>query len=278
VREVPDGTIAEARARPVRVGVVNIMPRAETYEADVLRPLALAPLAVDPVWIRLRTHRYASSDGARIRTAYVDFADAVRPGPLDALIVTGAPVEELDFHAVHYWNELSGILQWSREHVPRTLGLCWGGLALAKLLGIEKERLARKLFGAFSHANLAPSHPLLEGSGDAFCCAHSRHSGTLEPAVDAAQSAGTVRVLARGAESGTTIFESSDRRFVGHLGHPEYGAGRLVEEWNRDRALGRGDVGPPHGFDVDRPARLWASHCDAFFSAWVLDVAAARRP
>jgi len=261
----------------LRVGVINIMPKAETYERYVVQPLARSLLPVEPVWIRLRTHRYASSDGERIGRGYVEYDEATRSRPLDGLILTGAPVEELEFRDVHYWDELSEVLLAAHRDVECTLGLCWGGLALAKLLGIEKRLFPNKLFGVFQHENLVPDDGLLGGTDDIFWCAHSRHAGARDRDLEAAHDEGRVRLLAHGREAGHTIFESTDGRFVMHLGHPEYEPTRLAEEWRRDAALKRADVQPPRHLDLSRPANVWRSHCNDFFSQWLLRIATAVR-
>jgi homoserine O-succinyltransferase len=262
---------------PLRVGIVNIMPRAETYEAYILRPLARAILPVSPVWIRLRSHEYGSSDADHIRRHYVAFDEAIRHENLDGVIVTGAPVEELEFHAVHYWTELSEILRFCRTDVASVLGLCWGGLALANLLGLEKHLFDRKLFGVFQNRNLAPDHPILGGADELFWCAHSRHSGVRDADLEAARDAGVVTLLAHGPETGYSMFESSDGRYLMHLGHPEYEASRLSDEWRRDSALGRRGVAAPRNFDLNRPASVWQSHCNDLFLQWLRHVAVARR-
>ena len=255
--------------RPLRVGIVNIMPRAETYEPYLLKPLARVLLPVEPVWIRLASHQYGSSDAQHIAKNYLTFEEVLATGRLDALVLTGAPVEELPFEQVHYWSELSEVLRFCGRRVPSTLGLCWGGLALAKLLGLEKTSFPRKLFGVFENQYLAPDHVITGGSDDAFWCAQSRHSGIVDDELEAAQRAGTVSLLSHGAETGYTLFESADHRFVMHLGHPEYETERLVHEWQRDSALGRSDVEPPRHFDPEKPRNNWRSHCNALFSRWL---------
>jgi homoserine O-succinyltransferase len=259
--------------RPLRIGIVNIMPRAETYEAYLVRPLARAALPVSPVWIRLQSHGYGSSDAAHIERTYVTFDRAVAREPLDGLVLTGAPVEEIEYRDVHYWAELCEILGHCRAHVPSVLGICWGGLALAKQLGIEKRIFEKKLFGVFQNAVLDPEHPVLGGSDDVFWCTHSRHSGARPTELEAARDAGIVRLLSYGSETGHSIFESTDGRFLMHLGHPEYEAARLAHEWERDSALGRKDVDPPRNFDPARPVNVWRSHCNDLFSRWLQYVA-----
>jgi homoserine O-succinyltransferase/O-acetyltransferase len=263
--------------RPLRVGVINIMPRVEDYEGYLARPLAEAPFSVLPVWIRLESHVYSSSDAEHIRRNYVTFDAALRVAPLDALVLTGAPVEELPFEQVHYWPELSEVLTACRREIATTLGLCWGGMALGKLLGLEKRIYRQKLFGVFEHRSLDSERGLLQGSDDRFWCAHSRHSGIADDDLRAAERAGQVRLLAHGEETGYSLFESSDGRFVAHLGHPEYEPSRLVHEWERDRGLGRGDVRPPRNFDPERPLHNWRSHRRQLFWRWLGVAAQARR-
>jgi homoserine O-succinyltransferase/O-acetyltransferase len=245
------------------------MPRAETYEANLLAPLERAAPVVQPVWIRLTSHAYGSSAADHIARNYQTFEQALTDGPLDRLILTGAPVEELAFQDVHYWAELVEILDHARRTIPSTLGLCWGGLALAKRLDIEKVRFPKKLFGAFRSRVLAPGHPLFAESRHEFWCAHSRHSGISDPALEAAAGAGQVRLLAHAPETGYSIFESADGRYVMHLGHPEYDAARLAFEWQRDAVLGRPDVEAPRNFDVTAPRSSWQSHCTSLFSRWL---------
>jgi homoserine O-succinyltransferase/O-acetyltransferase len=262
--------------RPLRIGIVNIMPRAETYEVYLARPLERALLPVEPVWIRLASHRYQSSDAEHIERAYVTFDDAIRRGRLDGLILTGAPVEELEFCDVHYWAELCEILNFCRERVAGVLGICWGGLALANQIGIEKQLFEKKLFGVFRNVALDPEHPIVGGSDDAFWCTHSRHSGIRSADLESARDAGLVRLLSYGPETGYSIFESADRRFLAHLGHPEYEASRLAHEWERDLALGRSDVKAPQNFDPSCPVNVWRSHCNHLFARWLRQVALAR--
>lgn len=261
--------------RALRIAIINIMPRAETYEPYLLRPLARVQRPLDLTWIRLTNHAYTSSDLERIARRYVSFDTAIATAPLDGLILSGAPVEELAFRDVHYWAELSEILSYARTHINSTLGLCWGGLALAHMLGLEKTMLAKKLFGVFQNQRLEVSHAIVKDFDDVFWCAHSRHSGIRDAELERARDAGVVKLLTHGGETGYSLFESVDRRFVAHLGHPEYDAQRLVIEWERDSALGRSDVEAPANFDVRNPKNVWRSHRNLLFERW-LDVASGR--
>jgi homoserine O-succinyltransferase len=255
-----------AADRPLRVGIINIMPRAETYEANLLRPLANAPSVVEPVWIRLGSHVYSSSDARHIARRYLTFKEATGHAALDGLILTGAPVEELPFEAVHYWSELEAILQQARRSISSTLGLCWGGLALAKQLDIDKELLPKKLFGVFQNRSLSLEAGVL---GEPFWCAHSRHSGIRDDVLERAAADGRVDLFSYGSETGYSIFGSSDGRYLMHLGHPEYDEHRLAFEWERDRSVGRADVEAPRNFDPESPKAIWRSHCAILFSRWL---------
>lgn len=252
------------------------MPRAESYEAFLTRALSRwpGPLSVD--WIRLESHTYSSSDQEHIARGYQTFEQVLAGHSLDGLILTGAPVEELAYEAVTYWPELSQILLEARRKIAGTLGLCWGGMALGKLLGFEKHRLEKKLFGVFENRNLRPEGGLLTNEDEWFCCAHSRHAGLADQDLEAGRAAGELRLLAHASDTGYSIFETADQRFVGHLGHPEYEPARLVEEFRRDSALGRTDVGAPRNIDLAAPIDTWGSHRTGFFKAWLARLARAR--
>lgn len=252
-----------------RIGILNVMPKAESYEGYLLRPLARADALVEPVWLRLESHSYSSSDAAHIGRFYRPFAQALGERPLSGLILTGAPVEDLEFEAVTYWRELSRVLEFARRNLRGTLGLCWGGMALARLLGLDKVPFPKKLFGVYANRSLSQAHRISASLDDAFHCAHSRHSGISDRALEEASDRGLVNLLSYGPETGYSIFESSDRRFLMHLGHPEYEAERLVHEWQRDRTLGRSDVERPANFDPEQPQNLWQSHRNSLFANWL---------
>lgn len=255
--------------RPLRIGILNVMPKAETYEFSLLQPLGRSIIQIEPWWIRLETHHYSSSNEEHIRNFYVLFEEAVRRQPLDGLILTGAPVEEMRYEDVRYWDELTRILTYARRNVASTLGICWGGLALAKLVGIEKVLLPKKLFGVFQNRSLEREHRIIGDTDDVFWCPQSRHSGIVDSELEAARDRGDVRLLAHAPETGYTIFESTDQRYLMHLGHPEYEPERLVFEYERDRNAGRAGVDAPANVDSSKPVNTWRSHRNEFFSQWI---------
>jgi homoserine O-succinyltransferase len=255
--------------RPLRIGILNVMPKAESYEFSVLQPLGRSIIQIEPLWIRLETHEYKTSNQDHIRGLYVTFEEAVRRQPLDGLILTGAPVEEIPFEQVKYWNELSKILTYARRNVASTLGLCWGGLALGKMLGIEKAQLPKKLFGVYPNRNLLREHRITGDTDDVFFCPQSRHSGIPDEALEKARDRGAVQLLSHADQTGYSIFESADGRYLAHLGHPEYEPERLIFEYQRDAAAGRRDVEPPANVDLEKPLNSWRSHRNEFFSQWI---------
>jgi homoserine O-succinyltransferase len=255
--------------RPLRIGILNVMPRAESYEFSLLQPLGRSIIQIEPLWIRLEQHNYSSSNSDHIRNLYLTFEEAVRRHPLDGLLLTGAPVEEIPYEDVRYWAELVQILSYARKNVASTLGICWGGLALAKLVGIEKSALPKKLFGVFQNRNLERDHRITGDTDDVFWCPQSRHSGIADEVLEHARDSGVVRLLSHSPETGYTIFESADQRYLMHLGHPEYEPERLVFEYRRDVAGGRSDVEPPAHVDLEKPINTWRSHRNEFFSQWL---------
>ena len=258
-----------ADIRPLRIGIINVMPQAELYEYHLLYPLAKTIIQVEPVWIRLTTHAYKSSDRDHLDRYYVSFEKANTPQKLDGLILTGAPIEQLRYDQVSYWEELSTILRYAEGNIPSTMGICWGGLALAKMLGIEKTSYPMKIFGVYDARNLDRAHPITGDFDDAFACPQSRHSGIDDTVLEQAAQEGKVRLLAHADGAGYVIFESRDRRFLMHLGHPEYEAGRIATEYWRDQERGRTDVAAPTNFDLQNPLNRWRTNCLDFFTQWL---------
>ena len=255
--------------RALRIGILNIMPKAETYEFSLLHPLGRSVMQIEPVWIKLKTHKYQSSDQGHLDKMYVPFEEAVSREPLDGLIVTGAPVEEIPFEEVIYWEEVKRILKYARHNIASTLGICWGGLALAKYLDIDKVVYPKKIFGVFETSNLNREHPITGEMDDMFWCAHSRHAGIPDDILEVERDKGNIHLLAYAKGAGYTIFESADQRFIIHLGHPEYEPRRLIEEYLRDKGNQRLDVDPPLNLDMDNPVNTWRSHRTELFSQWI---------
>ena len=255
--------------RSIRIGILNIMPQAETYEFNLLYPLGRSILQVEPVWIRLKTHNYNSTKGSHLNEHYISFEKAVSEKQLDGLILTGAPVEDIPFNEVLYWDEICEIINYAKENIASTLGICWGGLALAKFMGIEKEVYSKKIFGVFETKNLYPHHKIIDGLDDVFWCTYSSFSRLPDKPLEKERDGGKINLLAHSEVTGYIIFESVDHKFIAHLGHPEYPAERLVEEYQRDVKKGREDVELPKNLDINNPLNRWRGHCLDFFAQWI---------
>jgi len=255
--------------RALRVGILNIMPKADTYEFSILFPLGRSIIQIVPVWLRLRNHQYKSTSAHHLGKQYVYLDDAVRDKRIDGLILTGAPVEDMPFEQVSYWDEIVEILNFARGNIASTLGLCWGGLAIAKYLGIDKQAYTEKLFGVFKTKNLNFDHPVTGDHDDVFWCPQSRHSGISDSLLEEKSREGVVNLLAYSEDAGYTIFESTDQRFLVHLGHPEYQAERIIDEYVRDRDKGGTNFVRPKNIDVNRPVNRWRGHGMEFFTQWI---------
>jgi len=248
------------------------MPEANTYEYNILFPIGRAIIQIEPVWIRLNTHDYKSTSKAHLDELYISFDEAIRTRGLDGLIITGAPVEEKSFKDVWFWDELSEILDYARNNIASTLGICWGGLALANYIGIDKILFDKKLFGVYPLDNLDRDHRITGDLDDVFMSPQSRHAGISDKVLEAERDKGKINLLAHSNKAGYVIFESTDKSFIMHLGHPEYETDRLVNEYKRDLQKGRKDVALPLNLDINNPKNNWRGHSLEFFQQWVKDV------
>ena len=267
IRWIPPSQAKRQDIRPLRIGILNIMPLGEKYEFNILHPLGLSVLQLEPIWIRLESHNYKSWEPKHVDDIYVTYEEAMRDQPLDGLILTGAPVETIEYEDVYYWEEIKTILSDARKNIPSTLGLCWAGFVMAYLEGVKKLNYDHKLFGVFELKNLAPDHPIIGELDDVFFCPQSRHAGMPDEAMEEASESGRLKLLAYGPEAGYSIFSTTDDRFIAHTGHPEYNANRLAEEAKRDH--GNPEVPAPVNFDFNNPINRWRSHRNTFFAQWV---------
>ena len=253
--------------RPLRIGILNIMPLGKQYEFNLLHPLGLSPLQIEPNWIRLKTHSYKTWDLDHLNNLYISWDEANKKSPLDGIILTGAPVEHLDFEKVNYWKEFVDITSEARDICASTLGLCWAGFAMAYLSGVNKNVFERKLFGVYPLKSLVPGHPLMGTQDDEFICPQSRFAGLPDNDMEQAQKEGRLNLLAYGEKVGYTIFETTDQKQLMHLGHPEYTVHRIISEINRDKK--KGDVPPPENFDINCSKTSWRSHRNLLFQQWL---------
>jgi len=256
--------------RTLRVAILNLMPTKIATETQLLRLLGNTPLQVEVVLLRTASHEAKNTDADHLLTHYLTF-DEISGHHFDGLIITGAPVEHLDFQEVDYWNELTNILDWADKNVTSSLHICWGAQAALKhYFGIPKYKLPRKMFGIFEHHILSSSEPLLRGFDDEFHAPHSRHTEIRRADIEPVEQ---LRILAESVEAGIHMLATVDGRHLFVTGHPEYDPLTLKNEYERDYLLALPISIPKNYFCDDDPTKLplvqWRSHANLLFSNWL---------
>lgn len=256
--------------RPLRIAILNLMPTKETTETQLLRVLGNTLLPVEVVLVRLDTHQSRNTSAEHLQRFYRPFS-SIAAETFDGLVITGAPVENLPFQEVTYWQELVTILEWSRRRNLPTFHICWGAqAALYWHYGITKHQLTEKCFGVFPHQALVPNCQLLRGFDDCFNIPHSRHTTVLQSDIEQVDA---LQVVAVSEEAGVGLITSRDGREVYATGHSEYDGDTLAAEYTRDLARGLDIVPPVNYFPGNDPARpplvSWRSHGHLLFSNWL---------
>ncbi|MBQ3634387.1 MAG: homoserine O-succinyltransferase [Bacteroidales bacterium] len=256
--------------RPLQILILNLMPNKIQTETQLLRALSNSPLQVNIDLMMTASHQSKNTSSEHLNTFYLTF-DEVRNRKYDGLIITGAPVEQMDFEDVDYWDELTQIMEWSKTNVTSTFHICWGAQAgLYYHYGIKKVPLPEKMFGVFSHVVIDRSCPLVRGFDDAFFAPHSRHTGTRREDIDDNPH---LRLLAHSSVAGPYIAISTDERQIFVMGHSEYDRDTLKNEYFRDLDKGLKIAMPVNYFpDNDRtrtPMMTWRSHAHLLFSNWL---------
>ena len=256
--------------RPLKLAILNLMPTKITTETQIIRLLSNTPLQIELTLLKTATHQSANTSVEHMEAFYRTFDD-VRDEQFDGLIITGAPVENLDFTEVDYWDELCEILAWSKTNVFTTLHICWAAQAgLWYHYGIPKYELKEKMFGVFSHVPLQPAHPLLRGFDEVFQAPHSRHTEVRREDI---LQCPKVEILSESVEAGVYIVASRKRRLFFVTGHSEYDAGTLAAEYFRDKNKGLPIALPRHYFPADDPTlpprNTWRGHAHLLFSNWL---------
>ena len=262
--------------RPVRIGLLNLMPNKQETEVQFAGLFQNAPFAVDLAWLRPAMHTSRNTPIAHLRGRYVTWSD-VRDWRFDGFLITGAPVETMAFEDVGYWSELQDIFDWIEDTVPRSLFICWAAQAvLYHRFGIDKHPLDRKAFGIYRQKVLdRRGHPVLAGLGREFVTPVSRLTEVRR--ADVAR-CGALSVLAAAAETGLCLVEDGGRGALMMFNHLEYDAGSLAAEYARDRAAGLPIDVPANYFPDDDPDKPpvndWAADARRFFDNWIAEVAA----
>lgn len=256
--------------RPLQIAIVNLMPTKITTETQLLRLLGNTPLQVEICLIHPKNHQSRNTPAEHLLTFYNHFED-IRTRKFDGMIITGAPVETMEFTEVDYWEELTQIMSWSVDNVTSTMHICWGAQAgLYHHYGIPKHPLGKKMFGVFPHHVLYKNQKLFRGFDDVFYVPHSRHTETRKE--DVLKVPG-LEILSESEESGVYIVQALNGRQIFVTGHSEYDPLTLQGEYERDVNKGLPiDVPVNYYRDNDprkEPVVLWRSHANLLFSNWL---------
>lgn len=256
--------------RPLHIAIVNLMPTKMATETQLLRLLGNTPLQLEISLLRMASHDPRNTAQAHLDAFYTTFDEAAGQ-KFDGLIITGAPIETLDFEQVDYWPELQEIMDWSRDNVFSTMHVCWGAQAgLYHHYGIPKYPLERKIFGVFPHRVLDPRNRVLSGFDEVFPAPHSRHTETRAADIEATDD---LELLAVSDEAGVYLVGSRDGRELYVTGHPEYERHTLKLEYDRDHARGLDVAVPRHYYPADDPAAepmvTWRSHAYLLYANWL---------
>ncbi|MDO4461497.1 MAG: homoserine O-succinyltransferase [Bacteroidia bacterium] len=256
--------------RPLKILILNLMPTKITTETQLLRCLSNSPLQVDVEFLRTRTHNSKNTPNEHLSTFYKDF-DEVKDHKYDGMIITGAPVEQMQFEQVDYWEELVAIMDWTKTNVTNTFHICWGAQAgLYYHYGINKHPLSQKMFGVYKHNVINPQEPLMRGFDDYFYAPHSRHTAVRSEDIRSNEG---LRLLAESDDAGAYIIISADRRQIFVTGHSEYDRDTLKGEYVRD--LGRGlEIQQPVNYFPDGDASaipnvIWRAHAHLLYTNWL---------
>lgn len=256
--------------RPMRIAILNLMPTKVATETQLLRVLGSSPLQVEVTLLHMASHASRNTAAEHLEAFYATFAD-VEDQFFDGMVVTGAPIELLDFEDVDYWPEMVQILDWSREHVFSTIHICWGAqAALYRHYGVQKFELPHKLFGVFEHDVLRPESTLLRGFDERFHAPHSRHTDVQAADIEAT---GKVDILAVSDDAGVLLAATPDYRQVFITGHPEYDRETLGNEYVRDVGAGLPIDVPANYYPGDDPSAEpvvnWRSHGVLLYANWL---------
>ena len=269
--------MTEARAatqeiRPLKIAILNLMPTKEVTETQLLRLIGNTPLQVEAVLLRTATYKSTNTSEEHLKEFYRTFEDIKRGNEkFDGLIITGAPVEKMDFEEVTYWNELTKIMKWADKNVFSTLYICWAAQAVLYYhYGIKKYDTDKKVFGVFPHKVLDMNNPIVRGFDEVFNAPHSRHTFIRREDI---LNCDKLKLLAESAEAGIYLAASRDLRHVFVTGHGEYDADTLDREYKRDLKLKLPIEMPknyyPNNDASKTPPNVWRAHSHLLVANWL---------
>ena len=268
---VMDNTRATTQdIRPLKIVILNLMPLKITTETDLIRLLSNTPLQMEVSFMKLKSHTPKNTPIEHMMMFYRDF-EKMRDEKFDGMIITGAPVEQMDFEDVNYWDEISTIFDWARNHVTSTLYICWAAQAgLYYHYGIPKYPLAKKMFGVFRQHTLCPHLPIFRGFDDEFYMPHSRHTEVRKEDILANPE---LTLIADSPENGVSMVMARGGREFFITGHMEYASNTLDNEYKRDKDI-RDDVDMPVNYYRDNnpdnePLVTWRAHANLLYQNWI---------
>lgn len=270
-----EGRAEHQDIRPLKIGLLNLMPKKIQTETQFARLIGATPLQIDFRLIRMSSHETKNTAAEHMAEFYRPFEEVAASGEkFDGLIITGAPIEHLPFEEVTYWDELTRIFDWTQDHVHSTFGVCWGGMAMIyHFHGIQKHMLDAKAFGCFRHRNMAPASPYLRGFSDDLLIPVSRWTEMRQDEIDANPSLIT---LLASDEVGPCLVQDPDHRALYIFNHFEYDSGTLKEEYDRDIAAGKEIDVPVNYYPDDNPEltpqNRWRSHAHLLYGNWINDI------
>ena len=256
--------------RPLRIVILNLMPLKITTETDLIRLLSNTPLQMDICFMKLQSHTPKNTPVEHMMMFYKSFEE-LSSQKFDGMIITGAPIENMDYEAVEYWAEIQAIFNWSRTHATSTMFLCWGAMAgLYHFYGIPKYPLPKKMFGIFQQQTLNPALPIFRGFDDTFFMPQSRHTEVRKEDILAHKE---LEIIAESPESGVSIVMARGGREFFITGHLEYAPDTLDREYKRDKGK-RDDVDVPVNYYMNNnpakpPIVTWRAHANLFYSNWI---------
>ncbi|VAV94868.1 Homoserine O-succinyltransferase [hydrothermal vent metagenome] len=261
--------------RPLRIGLLNLMPKKIQTENQFARLIGATPLQIEFSLIRMSEHKTRNTAAAHMQSFYRPFSDILASGEkFDGLVITGAPIEHLDFEGVTYWQELQQVFDWTQTHVHSTFGVCWGGMAMINHFhGVEKHMLDHKAFGCFRHLNMDATSPLLRGFSDDCVIPVSRWTEMRKAEIDAAQG---LKTLLHSDEVGPCLVEDAAHRALYIFNHLEYDSGTLKQEYDRDIASDTPINVPCNYYPGDDPScapqNRWRSHAHLLYGNWINEI------
>ena len=273
VMVMSDDQAARQDIRPLRIGLLNLMPKKIQTENQFARLIGATPLQIELSLIRMSAHQTRNTAAEHMAEFYRPFSE-VREEKFDGLIITGAPIEHLPFEEVTYWDELTQVFDWTQSHVHSTFGVCWGGMAMINYFhGIRKHILPAKAFGCFRHTSLQPASPYLRGFSDDFVIPVSRWTEMRADEIDAAP--GLVTLIGS-PEVGPCLVEDDLHRALYIFNHFEYDSDTLKQEYDRDIAAGTPINVPQNYYPDDDPQRpphnRWRSHAHLLYGNWINEI------